>query len=219
MSDKKFKANVTLNDMQELAVYHTDGPLLILAGAGSGKTRVLTHRVAYLIKEKGVEPYQIMAITFTNKAADEMRERIDKLVGFGADQVWVSTFHSACVKILRRFADRIDYKNDFTIYDADDQKKVVKSIIKMMNLDTKVFKDKGVVAKISDFKNKLMTVSDVREMAQYDFKQKTIADIYAEYQRVLKKSNAFDFDDLIMKTVELFSKCPDVLDIYQERLR
>ena len=219
MSDKTFKTNVTLNDMQELAVYHTDGPLLILAGAGSGKTRVLTHRVAYLIKERGVEPYQIMAITFTNKAADEMRERIDKLVGFGADQVWVSTFHSACVKILRRFADQIGYKNDFVIYDADDQKKVVKDIIKMMNLDTKVFKDKGVVAKISDFKNKLMTVSDVREMAAHDFKQRAVADIYAEYQRILKKSNALDFDDLIMKTVELFKKCPEVLDMYQERLR
>ncbi len=219
MSDKTFKANVVLNDMQEAAVYHTDGPLLILAGAGSGKTRVLTHRVAYLIKEKGVEPYNIMAITFTNKAADEMRERIDKLVGFGADQVWVSTFHSACVKILRRFIDQIGYKNDFVIYDADDQKKVVKSIIKMMNLDTKLFKDKGVVAKISDFKNKLMTVSDVRDMASHDFKQRAIADIYAEYQRVLKKSNALDFDDLIMKTVELFRKSPEVLDMYQERLK
>lgn len=219
MSDKTFKANVTLNDMQELAVYHTDGPLLILAGAGSGKTRVLTHRVAYLIKEKGVEPYQIMAITFTNKAADEMRERIDKLVGFGADQVWVSTFHSACVKILRRFADRVGYKNDFTIYDADDQRKVVKSIIKMMNLDPKLFKDKGVVAKISDFKNKLMTVSDVRDLATHDFKERTISQIYEEYQRILKKSNAMDFDDLIMKTVEMFQKNPDVLDMYQERLK
>lgn len=219
MSDKTFKANVTLNDMQELAVYHTDGPLLILAGAGSGKTRVLTHRVAYLIKEKGVEPYQIMAITFTNKAADEMRERIDKLVGFGADQVWVSTFHSACVKILRRFADRVGYKNDFTIYDADDQKKVVKNIIKLMNLDTKIFKDKGVVARISDFKNKLLTVSDVKDMAVHDIKERKISEIYEEYQRILKKSNAMDFDDLIMKTVEVFSKCPDVLDMYQERLK
>ena len=219
MSDKTFKANVTLNDMQELAVYHTDGPLLILAGAGSGKTRVLTHRVAYLIKEKGVEPYQIMAITFTNKAADEMRERIDKLVGFGADQVWVSTFHSACVKILRRFADRVGYKNDFTIYDADDQKKVVKNIIKLMNLDTKIFKDKGVVARISDFKNKLLAVSDVKDMAVHDIKERKISEIYEEYQRILKKSNAMDFDDLIMKTVEVFSKCPDVLDMYQERLK
>ena len=219
MSDKTFKADVTLNDMQELAVYHTDGPLLILAGAGSGKTRVLTHRVAYLIKEKGVEPYQIMAITFTNKAADEMRERIDKLVGFGADQVWVSTFHSACVKILRRFADQVGYKNDFTIYDADDQKKVMRDIIKMMNLDTKLFKEKGVVAKISDFKNKLMTVSDVRDIATHDFKERTISQIYEEYQRILKKSNAMDFDDLIMKTVELFQKCPEVLEMYQERLK
>ena len=219
MSDKTFKADVTLNDMQELAVYHTDGPLLILAGAGSGKTRVLTHRVAYLIKEKEVEPYQIMAITFTNKAADEMRERIDKLVGFGADQVWVSTFHSACVKILRRFADQVGYKNDFTIYDADDQKKVMRDIIKMMNLDTKLFKEKGVVAKISDFKNKLMTVSDVRDIATHDFKERTISQIYEEYQRILKKSNAMDFDDLIMKTVELFQKCPEVLEMYQERLK
>ena len=219
MSDKTFKADVTLNDMQELAVYHTDGPLLILAGAGSGKTRVLTHRVAYLINEKGVEPYQIMAITFTNKAADEMRERIDKLVGFGADQVWVSTFHSACVKILRRFADQVGYKNDFTIYDADDQKKVMRDIIKMMNLDTKMFKEKGVVAKISDFKNKLMTVSDVRDIATHDFKERTISQIYEEYQRILKKSNAMDFDDLIMKTVELFQKHPEVLEMYQERLK
>ncbi len=219
MSDKTFKADVTLNDMQELAVYHTDGPLLILAGAGSGKTRVLTHRVAYLIKEKEVEPYQIMAITFTNKAADEMRERIDKLVGFGADQVWVSTFHSACVKILRRFADQVGYKNDFTIYDADDQKKVMRDIIKMMNLDTKLFKEKGVVAKISDFKNKLMTVSDVRDIATHDFKERTISQIYEEYQRILKKSNAMDFDDLIMKTVELFQKHPEVLEMYQERLK
>ena len=219
MSDKTFKADVTLNDMQELAVYHTDGPLLILAGAGSGKTRVLNHRVAYLIKEKGVEPYQIMAITFTNKAADEMRERIDKLVGFGADQVWVSTFHSACVKILRRFADQVGYKNDFTIYDADDQKKVMRDIIKMMNLDTKLFKEKGVVAKISDFKNKLMTVSDVRDIATHDFKERTISQIYEEYQRILKKSNAMDFDDLIMKTVELFQKHPEVLEMYQERLK
>ncbi|MBP5773510.1 MAG: DNA helicase PcrA [Eubacterium sp.] len=219
MSDKTFKADVTLNDMQELAVYHTDGPLLILAGAGSGKTRVLTHRVAHLIKEKGVEPYQIMAITFTNKAADEMRERIDKLVGFGADQVWVSTFHSACVRILRRFADQVGYKNDFTIYDADDQKKVMRDIIKMMNLDTKLFKEKGVVAKISDFKNKLMTVSDVRDLATHDFKERTISQIYEEYQRILKKSNAMDFDDLIMKTVELFQKHPEVLDMYQERLK
>lgn len=219
MSDKTFKENVTLNNMQELAVYHTEGPLLILAGAGSGKTRVLTHRVAYLIKEKGVAPYNIMAITFTNKAAGEMRERVDKLVGFGADQVWVSTFHSACVKILHRFIDKIGYSTDFAIYDADDSKKVIKNIIKMMGLDTKIFKEKGVAAKISDFKNKLMTVSDVNRMAEYDFKEKTIANIYAEYQRILKSNNALDFDDLIMKTVELFTKCPEVLEIYQERIK
>ena len=219
MSEQTFKEVVKLNDMQAAAVYHTEGPLLILAGAGSGKTRVLTHRIAYLIKEKGVAPYNIMAITFTNKAAGEMRERVDKIVGFGADQVWVSTFHSACVRILRRFITEIGYSRDFVIYDADDQKKVIKNIIKHMNLDTKMFKEKGLAAKISDYKNKLMTASDVRQEASFDFKQKVAADVYTEYQRILRQNNALDFDDLIMKTVELFDKCPHVLEVYQERLK
>lgn len=147
----------TLNDMQQLAVYHTEGPLLILAGAGSGKTRVLTHRIAYLIEEKHVQPYNIMAITFTNKAAGEMRERVNKIVGFGAEQVWISTFHSACVRILRRYIDRIGYSNDFTIYDTEDQKKLLKDVIKNLNLDPKMYKENAVLGKISDFKNKLVT--------------------------------------------------------------
>ncbi len=219
MSEKTFIETVKLNDMQEAAVYKTEGPLLVLAGAGSGKTRVLTHRIAYLIKDKGVMPYNIMAITFTNKAASEMRERVDKIVGSGADQIWVSTFHSACVRILRRFITEIGYSRDFVIYDADDQKRVIKNIIKQMNLDPKMFKEKGIAAKISDFKNKLMRASDVREQAEFDFKKKVVADIYTEYQRVLKQNNALDFDDLIMKTVELFAKNPIILAYYHDQIK
>lgn len=209
----------TLNDMQQLAVFHTEGPLLILAGAGSGKTRVLTHRIAYLIEEKNVAPYNIMAITFTNKAAAEMRNRVDKIVGFGAEQVWVSTFHSACVRILRRFIDKIGYNNDFTIYDTDDQKKLLKNVIKSLNLDPKKYKESAVLSKISDFKNKLVTCGDVSAMAQKDFSKLNLSNIYTEYQAELKKNNALDFDDLIMKTVQLFVKCPEILESYQDRLQ
>lgn len=208
----------TLNDMQQLAVYHTEGPLLILAGAGSGKTRVLTHRIAYLIEEKHVAPYNIMAITFTNKAAGEMRDRVNKIVGFGAEQVWVSTFHSACVRILRRYIDRIGYSNDFTIYDTDDQKRLLKDVIKSLNLDPKMYKENAVLGKISDFKNKLITTGDVAQMAQSDFRQLNLSKIYNNYQEALKKNNALDFDDLIMKTVQLFTQCPEVLESYQDRL-
>lgn len=209
----------TLNDMQQMAVYHTEGPLLILAGAGSGKTRVLTHRIAYLIEEKHIPPYKIMAITFTNKAAGEMRERVNKIVGFGAEQVWVSTFHSACVRILRRYIDRIGYSNDFTIYDTDDQKRLLKDVIKNLNLDPKMYKENAVLGKISDFKNKLMTTGDVARMAQTDFRQMNLSKIYDNYQEALKKNNALDFDDLIMKTVQLFAECSEVLESYQERLQ
>lgn len=209
----------TLNVMQQLAVYHTEGPLLILAGAGSGKTRVLTHRIAYLIEEKNVQPYNIMAITFTNKAAGEMRERVNKIVGFGAEQVWVSTFHSACVRILRRYIDRIGYSNDFTIYDTEDQKKLLKEVIKNLNLDSKMYKENAVLGKISDFKNKLITTGEVAQMAQSDYKIMNLSRIYNNYQEALSKNNALDFDDLIMKTVILFKKCPDVLEGYQERFK
>ena len=209
----------TLNDMQQLAVYHTDGPLLILAGAGSGKTRVLTHRIAYLIGEKNVEPYNIMAITFTNKAAGEMRNRVNKIVQGRAGEVWVSTFHSACVRILRRHIDLIGYQNDFVIYDTEDQKKLLKEVIKRLNLDPKKYKESAVLGKISDFKNKLMTTADVRDMARRDFRQVNIANIYEDYQEALKKNNALDFDDLIMETVKLFTQCPEVLAGYQERLK
>lgn len=209
----------TLNDMQQMAVFHTEGPLLILAGAGSGKTRVLTHRIAYLMEEKHVSPYNIMAITFTNKAAAEMRNRVNKIVGFGAEQVWVSTFHSACVRILRRYIDRIGYSTDFTIYDTDDQKRLMKNVIKDLNLDSKIYKENGMLNKISDFKNKLMTTGDVASMARTDFKMLNVSKIYDNYQEALKKNNALDFDDLIMKTVQLFTKCPEVLESYQDRLQ
>lgn len=208
-----------LNREQREAVLHTEGPLLILAGAGSGKTRVLTHRVAYLIKEKQVNPWNIMAITFTNKAAQEMRDRVDKIVGLGSESVWVSTFHSSCVRILRRFIDRIGYENNFSIYDSDDQKTLMKEICKKLNIDTKLYKEKMFLGAISHAKDELISPEQFREMAGGDFKQRKIAEVYTEYQNQLQKNNALDFDDLITKTVELFRLHPDVLMNYQERFR
>lgn len=209
----------TLNEQQREAVYCTDGPLLILAGAGSGKTRVLTHRIAYLIEEKQVPPYQIMAITFTNKAAQEMRERVDRIVSFGAEQVWVSTFHSSCVRILRRYADRIGYGNNFTIYDTEDSKTLMKAIIKKLNLDTKTFKDRSLLSAISAAKNEMISPEQYRKDAGIDWKLRKIADVYDEYQEQLRSNNAMDFDDLLVNAVELFTQCPEVLESYQERLR
>ena len=209
----------TLNDRQKEAVYHTEGPLLILAGAGSGKTRVLTHRVAYLIKEKNVNPWNIMAITFTNKAAGEMRERVDKLVGAGAEQIWVATFHSTCVRILRRYIDRLGYDNRFTIYDTDDQKSIMKEIFKRLEIDTKLYKEKSFMAAISYAKNELLTPEKYEKTVDGDYYKKRVAQVYYEYQKELKKNNALDFDDLLMKAVELFQKNPDILESYQERFR
>ena len=171
-----------LNREQLEAVLHTEGPLLILAGAGSGKTRVLTHRIAYLIQEKQVNPWNIMAITFTNKAAQEMRERVDKIVGMGSESVWVSTFHSSCVRILRRYIDRIGYDNNFSIYDADDQKTLMKEICKKLNIDTKLYKEKMFLGAISHAKDELISPEEFREMAGGDFKQRKIAEVYTEYQ-------------------------------------
>lgn len=209
----------TLNPRQLEAVLCTEGPLLVLAGAGSGKTRVLTHRVAYLIEEKEVNPWNIMAITFTNKAAGEMRERVDKLVQFGAESVWVSTFHSSCVKILRRFIDRLGYETNFSIYDADDQKTLMKRIVKKLELDTKQFKERSLLAAVSNAKNELISPEEFMLNAQGDWREKKIAEVYQCYQEELKKNNALDFDDLIFKTVDLFRTNRDVLDYYQERFR
>lgn len=208
-----------LNDMQREAVLHTEGPLLILAGAGSGKTRVLTHRVAYLIEEKGVKPWNILAITFTNKAAGEMRERVDKLAGPEAGSVWVSTFHSLCVRILRRFIDRLGYENNFTIYDTDDQKSLMKDICKKLNIDTKMLKERSILAAISSAKNELISETAFEKQNFGDFKGRRIAAAYVEYQAQLKRNNALDFDDLLVKTVELFRKYEDVLAYYQDRFR
>ena len=209
----------TLNDRQKEAVLYTDGPLLILAGAGSGKTRVLTHRIAYLIAEKGVNPWNILAITFTNKAAHEMRERVDKIAGSEGGSVWVSTFHSTCVRILRRHIDRLGYDNNFTIYDADDQKTLIKEICRKMNIDTKKVKERALLAQISHAKDELLTPDEMEMNAGADFNQKRAAQVYREYQAALRRNNALDFDDLICKTVELFQNCGDVLQSYQERFR
>ncbi len=209
----------TLNPMQKEAVFCTEGPLLVLAGAGSGKTRVLTHRVAYLIEEKGVNPWNIMAITFTNKAAGEMRERVDRLVGFGAESIWVSTFHSSCVKILRRFIEYLGYSNNFTIYDADDQKTLMKQVIKKLDLDPKQYRERAMMTVISNAKNELISPQEFLLNAQGDWRERKTAEIYQCYQEELKKNNALDFDDLIFKTVELFRTSKEVLEYYQERFR
>lgn len=208
-----------LNAMQREAVFHTEGPLLILAGAGSGKTRVLTHRAVCLIEEKGINPYHIMAITFTNKAAQEMRERIDKLVGYGSESIWVSTFHAACVRILRRYIDRLGYDNHFTIYDTDDQKSLMKDICKRLQIDTKIYKEKAFLGVISSAKDELISPEEFALRAAGDFAKERQAAVYREYQAALRKNNALDFDDLIVKTVELFLHDAEVLNSYQERFR
>lgn len=209
----------TLNPMQKEAVLHTEGPLLILAGAGSGKTRVLTHRVAYLIDEKGVNPWNILAITFTNKAAGEMRDRVDKLVGFGAESIWVSTFHSTCVRILRRYIEYLGYSANFSIYDGDDQKTLMKQVFKTLDVDTKQFKERAVLGAISSAKDKLVEPEKFLLNAGQDFRLKRIGEIYKEYQKQLRGNNALDFDDLIVKTVELFQNSPEALNYYQERFK
>ena len=208
-----------LNKEQQEAVYHVDGPLLILAGAGSGKTRTLTHRIAYLIDEADVNPWNILAITFTNKAAGEMRERVDSLIEFGAESIWVSTFHSTCVRILRRHIEYLGYTNSFSIYDTDDQKTLLHQVFKKLDVDTKTYKDRAVMKYISTAKDNLVSPEKFCKDAAGDYRLMRIGDIYTEYQEQLKKNNALDFDDLICKTVELFQKNPEVLEYYQNRFR
>ena len=208
-----------LNREQQEAVLHVDGPLLILAGAGSGKTRVLSYRIAHLIDECGVNPWNILAITFTNKAAGEMRERVDKIVGYGSESIWVSTFHSTCVRILRRYIDRLGYDTNFTIYDTEDQKTVMKSVCQKPQLDSKLYKERMLLNVISHAKDEYISPNEFLLEAKGDFRQEKIAQAYVEYQKELKKNNALDFDDLLVKTVELFQSCPDVLEYYQNRFR
>ena len=209
----------TLNKPQKEAVFHTEGPLLILAGAGSGKTRVLTHRIAYLIEEKGVNPWNILAITFTNKAAEEMRQRVDSLVGIGAESIWVSTFHSMCVRILRRYIDRLGYDNRFTIYDTDDQKTLMKEVCRKTDIDTKRFKERMLLSVISSAKNEMILPEEFELNAGGDFVQLKIAKVYKEYEAQMRANNALDFDDLLVKTVQRLETQPDVRENYQERFR
>ncbi len=218
----------SLNPEQQKAVRHEEGPLLILAGAGSGKTRVLTHRVAWLIEERGVDPWNILAITFTNKAASEMRERVRAILsrpeagdGILSDAVWVSTFHSMCVRILRRYIDRIGYGTNFSIYDADDQKVVIREVCKRMNIDTKRIPERYFLNRISAEKDELIPPEDYAGIFREDVNSvgHQLSAVYTEYQETLHRNNALDFDDLISKCVELFTACPEVLDSYQERFR
>ena len=208
-----------LNPEQEKAVRHFKGPLLILAGAGSGKTRVLTHRVAYLISEHRVNPWNILALTFTNKAAGEMRERVNNIVGQGAEDIWVSTFHSTCVRILRRHIEALGYTRSFTIYDGDDQKTLMREIIKYLQLDPKKFKERAFMGAISSAKDELITPEQYELQAQGDYMKEIYARAYREYEKRLRDANALDFDDLICKTIELFKENPDILEYYQNRFK
>lgn len=207
-----------LNPKQKEAVLHKEGPLLLLAGAGSGKTRVLTHRISYLI-ENGIKPWHILAITFTNKAAKEMRERINSLVEKGSEDIWVKTFHSMCVRILRHDIEKIGYKRNFSIYDMSDQEKLIKECLDKLKFSDKLFTSKGVMAEISGLKNELITCKQYEKISEADFRQSKVARIYSMYQKKLKENNALDFDDLIFKTVDLFTQVPEVLDFYQEKFK
>jgi DNA helicase-2/ATP-dependent DNA helicase PcrA len=209
----------TLNPEQKRAVLHDKGPLLILAGAGSGKTRVLTHRIAYLIEHRNVNPWNILAVTFTNKAAREMKERVDQIVGYGSESIWVSTFHSTCVRILRRYIDKIGYERSFSIYDSDDSKTLMREVCKYLEIDTKRISEKSILAAISKAKDELITPEDFERSVGGDYMLKKQAEAYKEYQKRLKSSNALDFDDLIVKTVELFMKDKEALTFYQNKFR
>lgn len=206
-----------LNDPQREAVCHTEGPLLILAGAGSGKTRVLTHRIVNLLAQ-GVQPWQILAVTFTNKAAQEMRERIEGLVGPGAGAIWVSTFHTACVRILRQEIEVLGFEKNFVIFDSQDQQTLIKNVLKELNLSEKNYHPKALAASISGAKNDLLGPEDYRRKAA-DFWGNAVAEVYQLYQKRLRQNNGMDFDDLIMMTVKLFREVPAVLEKYQERFR
>ncbi|MFD1737908.1 DNA helicase PcrA [Bacillus salitolerans] len=207
-----------LNPEQQKAVKHTDGPLLIMAGAGSGKTRVLTHRIAFLMAEKEVAPWNILAITFTNKAAREMKERVAKIVGGAAEEIWISTFHSMCVRILRRDIDRLGYNRNFTILDTTDQLSVIKNVLKDKNVDSKKFEPRSLLGSISSAKNELVTPEEYMKSAAGPY-EGIVAEVYTEYQKRLRKNQALDFDDLIMMTIQLFMRVPEVLEYYQRKFQ
>ncbi len=208
-----------LNDKQYEAVTKTEGPSLVIAGAGSGKTKVLTHKIAYLIGEKNVKPWDILAITFTNKAANEMKERVEKLVGDIANDMWIGTFHSICVRILRKFIDRIGFETSFVIFDTSDQKTVIKQILKNMNLDDKIFTDKTIQYEISNAKNDMIEPDTYLARNKGDFRKETIAEVYEKYQKKLKENNAIDFDDIINFTIKILLENPDVLEYYSNKFK
>src|SRR5699024_6140764 len=207
-----------LNTEQKEAVKQTEGPLLIMAGAGSGKTRVLTHRIAYLVEEKSVAPYNILAITFTNKAANEMKDRVAQLVGPVSYQMLVSTFHSMCVRILRRDIEQIGYSRNFTILDGSDQQTVIKQVLKNLNIDPKNFEPRAMIGQISNLKNELVTPKEYTKAAN-NYYEKEVAKIYEAYQKMIQKNEALDFDDLIMQTIHLFERVTETLEYYQNRFQ
>ena len=206
-----------LNDKQKEAVLHVEGPCLVIAGAGSGKTKVLTHKIAYLMHEKGVKPWNILAITFTNKAANEMKERVEKLVGEVAKDMWIGTFHSICVRILRRYIDRIGFSSSFIIFDTSDQRSLVKQCLKEQNIDDKMFTDRSVLSEISNAKNEMLEPDMYKMRTNGEFRKETIAQIYSSYQKKLKENNAIDFDDIINYTIKILSENPDVLEYYSNK--
>ena len=208
-----------LNNKQKEAVLETEGPCLIIAGDGSGKTKVLTHKIAYLIEEKNIKPWNILAITFTNKAANEMKERITNLIGEVANDMWIGTFHSICVKILRKFIDRVGYNSDFVIFDTSDQKTLIKQCIRSLNLDDKIYTDRGVIAEISNSKNEMLTPMQYKLRTNNEIRKEKIAEIYEIYQRRLKENNALDFDDIINLTIQILTENQDVLEYYSEKFK
>ena len=208
-----------LNERQKQAVLHTEGPLLILAGAGSGKTTVMTRRIAYLVKEKNVYPSSILAVTFTNNAANEMKERINTLIGEDSTGMWVGTFHSISLRILRRDAKLVGYDNNFVIYDEDDKKKLLTELSQKAGIDTKYVSISSLRSKISDLKNRLISPEEYMRMSKTDFRDKKIAQVYLDYTATLKSNNALDFDDIILKALELLAEHEDVLDYYRRKFK
>ena len=208
-----------LNNKQYEAVTNTEGPCLVIAGAGSGKTKVLTHKIAYLMAEKGIKPWDILAITFTNKAANEMKSRVETLVGDIAKDMWIGTFHSICVRILRKQIDRIGFDTSFIIFDTSDQKTLMKQIIKAQNLDDKLYSDKSVLYEISNAKNDMLEPDKYMAKVKGDFRKEKIAELYEIYQKRLKENNAIDFDDIINFTIKILLDNPDLLEYYSNKFK
>ncbi len=208
-----------LNPKQKEAVLETDGPCLVIAGAGSGKTKVLTYKISYLMKEKNIKPWNILAITFTNKAASEMKERVQALVGDATDDIWLGTFHSICVRILRKFIDRLGYDTSFAIFDTTDQKTLIKNCMKELNIDSKLFTEKSILSEISNAKNDMLTPEKYEQRANGDYRKEIISKVYYLYQKKLKINNAIDFDDIINFTIQILSDNADILDYYSNKFK